>query len=618
MLRFDRLPINRALRRDRASPESIAARSASAPGAARAQPPHRLRSWSAAARALVAAWLIPAAALGQSVSNPELYRKSLEAAAQATRQYGLVEDAELQERVTTIGYALAGQAHFEKYPFTFSVIDMRIPNAFALPAGQIFVTRGMLDLDLDDDMLAALLGHEIAHVTEEHFLHLRRRATLLNVLSQLLTVGAIAADRGSRGDLYQGPGGIWQRDSSNTADLLQGAQATSAVVGELLLRSYSRENEDESDEVGQRLAAAAGYDPDGARRLMAKMRAVIPQSKSFGYWQTHPFFDERVRAAEARARMLKPAERVDREAIDRYRQRTQEVLLAELARSEAAELVERAIEVAALAAWPQGAAAERLRLEKLHELRDRELEELELSRDYGTVIAAYREEREAVSRLTPDSDLLPVLDREIAELGAAVDGHHPKAIAILDGGVYETSFLESFISNYPDSPRTPEVALALGTAYSRLGRETDAVEQLANVWDSVPESDHGVRAASGLRALVPLLEELAALEMLAGQSRDAELSELAADRLGQLAPKYQELRNGAEYLKRFPQGRHAEVVTERLDELAEHVYREMTLYQQLGDVGKAVDRASRILEYAPLSPAAERLTRSLEQEGVSG
>ncbi|HVS62546.1 MAG TPA: M48 family metalloprotease [Thermoanaerobaculia bacterium] len=599
-------------------PEPSRARERASSSGAPPRQPRGRRLLALALTLFVVLSALPAPAPAQTVSNPELYRKSLEAAAQATRQYGLVDDTELEERVTRIGYALASQARFQKFPFTFSVIDMPIPNAFALPAGQIFVTRGMLDLGLDDDMLAALLGHEIVHVTEEHFLHLRRRATLLNVLSSLLTVGAIAADRGSRDDAYQGPGGIWQRDSGNTADLLQGAQATSAVVGELLLRSYSRENEDESDEVGQRLAAAAGYDPDGARRLMAKMRAVIPQSKSFGYWQTHPFFDDRVRAAEARSRLLKPNQETDAAAVDGYRQRTQKVLLAELERKDIAEPLERAIEAAALAAWPEGPASDRLRLEKLHELRDLEMEKLELSRDYGTVIAAYRDEIETVRRLTPESELIASLESEIVEMSSTVEALYPKAIEVLDGGVYETSFLQSFLSNYPDSQRAPEVALALGTAYSRLGRETDAVEQLANVWESVPQSDHGQRAARGLRALVPLLEELAALEMLAEQDRDQELAELAASRLEQLASHYQELRNGAEYLARFPQGQHAEVVNGRLDELAEHVYREMTLYQQLGDVAKAVDRASRILEYAPLSPAAERLTRSLEKAGVSG
>ena len=170
----------------------------------------------------------------------------------------------------------------------------------------------MLDLGLSDDMLAALLGHEVAHVTQEHFLRMRRRATLLNVLAQVATIGAIAAHQSSRDDYYQGPGGLWQRDNSG-ADLLAATQTTGVVLSELLLRSYSRENEDESDEVGTETRGRRWLRPGrGASQLMAKMRTRIPQEKSFGYWQTHPFFDERVQAAEARAGGLEPQDLRDR------------------------------------------------------------------------------------------------------------------------------------------------------------------------------------------------------------------------------------------------------------------------------------------------------------------
>ena len=117
--------------------------------------------------------------------------KSAEAAAEALAVYGTWDDRAATERVQRIGYSLARHSNFEKYPFSFFVVDMAIPNAFALPAGHIFVTRGMLDLGLDDDMLAGVLGHEVAHVTREHFLKMRRRATLLQVLSQVLTVGVM-------------------------------------------------------------------------------------------------------------------------------------------------------------------------------------------------------------------------------------------------------------------------------------------------------------------------------------------------------------------------------------------------------------------------------------------
>jgi hypothetical protein len=78
------------------------------------------------------------------------------------------------------------------------------------------------------------------------------------------------------------------------------------------------------------------------------------------------------------------------------------------------------------------------------------------------------------------------------------------------------------------------------------------------------------------------------------------------------------VRNGAEYLVEYPQAPLAETIAKRLEQLADQLYQEMVLYQQIGDVAKAVDRANRILEYAPLSPAAERLGRQLEENDLFG
>ncbi len=88
------------------------------------------------------------------IANPDLFEKSIKVATEAAAQYGTPDNPEDLARVNRIGYELAQQAEFQKFPFTFAIVDMPVPNAFALPAGQIFVTSGMLDLGLDDDMLA--------------------------------------------------------------------------------------------------------------------------------------------------------------------------------------------------------------------------------------------------------------------------------------------------------------------------------------------------------------------------------------------------------------------------------------------------------------------------------
>lgn len=563
---------------------------------------------------------------GVEISNPALFQKSLAAAAQAVRQYGLLDDPAAQERVNRIGYQVAYHADFDDYPFTFAVVDTPLPNAFALPAGQIFVTRGMLNLGLSDDMLAALLGHEIAHVTSEHFLKQKKRATWLNVASSLLSVGLIAAAASDRNDGYVGPYG-YTRDQSSTAAAAQAALTGGMVFTELLMRSYSREHEDESDEQGQRYAAAAGFDPNGLAQLMTRMGERISQSKVLGYWQTHPFFDSRVVAAEARGRYLATLEPEPSEEVDAYRTATQTALL---------EFAERAMEerpqgrrqgrpplspeidllkAMALGAWPSGTAAESLRLENLHRLRDTELERLATSRDYGRITAAYRRQMENVRSLTPDSPFLAVLSNELADLRRQSEELYAQSIRILDRGVFETPFLEALLSNYPDSPRAPNVALLLGISYSRLGRETDAVEHFLKAWESEPadavaeDGDSPAAAAQrGLRNLAPVLTRLGSLQHLASQDRDPELGQRAEDRLGKLVGSYDDITSGSEYLERFPDGPYAGEVEEQLNRLADVLYKEMLTYQELGDAAKAIARANLILTHAPHSPSAQRIS----------
>jgi len=395
--------------------------------------------------------------------------------------------------------------------------------------------------------------------------------------------------------------------------VVQGAAAASLVLGELLLRGYSRENEDEADENGQRWAAAAGYDPAGAQKLMALMSARLPQSKEYGYLQTHPFLDDRIRAAEARGQYLK---RQEPKPWDDFRKKTQDTLLAFADQTAGLEApVKTLIEDDALVAWPAGPAAEKIRLARLHTLRDKALEAKVVARDYGKVLEAYRRQVDEVTSLTPDSEFLGTLKSEIAELEAGRKKAYPDAVEVLDKGVYETAFLETFLSNWPQAPEAPKAALALGDAYSRLQQPTDAVTEYLAAWHAAPESPEGRRAREGLKNLAPNLHELAALQKLAQQDDDPELGRLAAARLNNESKTFSELRNGDEYLKRFPGGPYAGAVTERLNALADKLYNEVVLYRAVGDNMQALDRIQRILTHAPLSPAAQQLREQAVLEG---
>jgi predicted Zn-dependent protease len=544
-------------------------------------------------------------ARAQNISDADLFGKSLKVAKEAMDEYGRWDNPAELARINRIGYELAQHAEYQKVPFTFYLVDVPVPNALTLPGGQIFVTRGLIDLNLTDDMLANVLGHEIGHVALEHFQRMQRKATIMNVLSNVLLAGVIIGAERSSGRApvntpYDPRVGY---PDDGRGNIIQGAAAASVVVNELLLRSYSREHEDEADQEGQRLAAASGYDPDGARQLWGIMISKAPQAREYGYMQTHPFAEERQKAAQARKETWKiEAKR----PADDYRIRTQNVLAGYLERQKPPAAEAKILKDAALATWPQGKVAETFRLEELHALRDKQLAKPLLSRDYGSIIDSYKKTREEIAKLTRESPLLPTIDTELKDFDAKLKELYPRAVQVIKGGVYETSFLVSFRSNFPQAPEIPQVTLALGDAYSRLGSETEAVAQYLAVIQA-GEAPEARRARLGLRTLVPNLKELAALQQMVDQDKDPELKRAAGDRLDTMVKAYSELKNGDEYLKRFPKGPHVPEVLDRLNVLAENLYGEVVLYQGVGDTVKALERINQILTHAPLSPAAARL-----------
>jgi len=580
---------------------------------------------------------------GQTVSNSELFGKSLRAAQEALRQFGDYDQPAEARRVSDIGYRVVGASGFTKFPVTFHLIDMAEPNAFALPGGQIFVTRGMLEMGLSDDVLACLLGHEIAHVVLEHGIKMERRATLLNVLSQAALVGVIiSADHQRRDPVNPRLDPYGLSPDTSSGDLIQGTAAAGLVLSELLLRSYSREFEDQADEEGQRWAAGAGFQPQGTQELFALMNARLPQDKKYGYWQTHPFFDSRLKAAEARGQELKPQ---PARSADGLREKTQQSLLAWLAAAPAEEKRretrppqeppppptdpdgrvrlrpggadferEPLIKREALAAWPKGPTADDLRLERLHGLRRDETERPPLARDYGRLLKAYDREIGQVRELSPESPALKTLDGEVAALRGDADGLYPQAESVLTSGVYETSFLETFLSNWPKAKEKTKVALLLGDAYARSGRPGDAVPRYLEAGEA-KGTDEATRALAGLRALTPYLDDLAALQQLAEQTEDTELARLAGERLKTEVATFADLSAGAAYLRRYPAGPHATAIGDRLNTLAQNLYGEMVLYQAVGDSVKALDRIQKILTFAPTSPAADRLRERTVVQG---
>ena len=196
-------------------------------------------------RALLACTLLSASgcavnpATGQRqfilMSESEEVEMGREADGSITESLGLYDSAELQATVTRIGNDLASRSERPALPWSFKLVDDPIVNAFALPGGFIFITRGIMAALNSEAELAGVIGHEIGHVTARH-----------------------SASQMSRQQLQQiglGVGSVLSSDVASAAGVL------SAGLG-LLNLSYGRGDESQSDELGVRYMSRAGYDPN--------------------------------------------------------------------------------------------------------------------------------------------------------------------------------------------------------------------------------------------------------------------------------------------------------------------------------------------------------------------
>lgn len=160
------------------------------------------------------------------------------------------------------------------------------PNAFALPGGKVGVHTGMFTVARNQDQLAAVLGHEIGHVYARH--------TNERVSRQAATSGALSVIGALAGARYGQSG----------ADLITQGGGMAAQLG--LLLPFSRTQETEADEIGQRLMAQAGFDPAQAVDLWQNMVQASSGGRSPELLSTHPDPQNRIRALQQRAPSLQP------------------------------------------------------------------------------------------------------------------------------------------------------------------------------------------------------------------------------------------------------------------------------------------------------------------------
>jgi predicted Zn-dependent protease len=224
--------------------------------------------------------------------SPEEERKlGREEAQEVERTVGLVRDEALVGYVRRLGGRLAHVAQRADVAWQFSIADDAEANAFALPGGWIYVTRGLLVLLNSEDELAGVLGHEMAHVLQRHAV---RRAGVATPFALLFGL----------------PAGILGTVSPTLGGIVGG---TGRLASGLALASYSREQERDADRQGLELSARAGWDPAALasffRTLQREEALAGGSSAGLRFFATHPATPERVDDVEKAARAHAPAPR---------------------------------------------------------------------------------------------------------------------------------------------------------------------------------------------------------------------------------------------------------------------------------------------------------------------
>lgn len=228
------------------------------------------------------------------ISESQEIQMGAEAAQQVERSIGLVDDAALQQYVQELGIQLARDSERPQLPWQFRVVDDPTPNAFALPGGYIFITRGLLGLMRTEAELVSVLGHEIGHVTAKHSVTMMSRA-------QIAQLGL-------------GLGSIFVPQIAQFSDLAGGTL-------QLLFLKYGRDAERQADDLGFRYALENGYDVRDMVNVFAQLQRVgeaAGQSPLPSWLATHPYPEERIQRIQQQLAALEQSLAQSRRGVDTY------------------------------------------------------------------------------------------------------------------------------------------------------------------------------------------------------------------------------------------------------------------------------------------------------------
>ncbi len=242
-------------------------------------------------------WLLPSGCSTNEATGKKIFtlgmsrEQEIQIGAQAgpefTAQFGgAVESPALQQYVTNIGKRMAAETEGDNptLPWEFTLLNTDVVNAFALPGGRVFFTRGLAKDLTSEAQMAGVLGHEIGHVTARHG---AQRIASRTALSGVLQVSAaVVGASGSQTAQTVGQFGIPALETG----------------GGLVLLKYGRDEESEADSLGMRYMSNVGYTPRGQLEVMQVLARVAGTPNGAEFFSTHPFPETRIQRIEEELR----------------------------------------------------------------------------------------------------------------------------------------------------------------------------------------------------------------------------------------------------------------------------------------------------------------------------
>ena len=202
----------------------------------------------------------------------------------------LNEDPLISAFFEDMGFRLASHSDRPDKPFTFVVINQDVVNAFAAPGGVIALYSGLILAADDENEVAGVLAHEIAHITQQHLYRALENHQAMTVPLALAMLGLILIGGGS-------------------GEAIQGALVSSQAIAQQASINFTRQNETEADRIGIRTLSRAGYDPIGMVEFFEKMGRItrVMGEGPPEFLRTHPVSVSRVTEAKNRVEnMPKP------------------------------------------------------------------------------------------------------------------------------------------------------------------------------------------------------------------------------------------------------------------------------------------------------------------------